>query len=207
VKGRKFRILPLFMILAFAFILAACSSGGDQEASQDQNGNTPAETGSNGQAGKDETVEIRFLWWGNQDRHDRTLALIELYEELNPHIKIHPEFLGFSDYADRLATQVAGGNAPDIFQMVDRWLPMYASRDQLADLQPYIDSGLINTDYIDESSLSPGYVDGKLVGLSTGSNAFALVYDPVMFEEAGVAPLEPGYTWEDFANTARELSE
>lgn len=207
-KTRFLRRLAALSILVVFTFLVACSSNSSQPSTSDnkQNEGTTQQQTNNEQPGTPENVEIRFLWWGNQDRHDRTLALIDLYEELNPHVSINPEFLGFGDYADRLATQVAGGNAPDIFQMVDRWLPMYGSRGQLANLQPYVDSGLINTDYIEQSSLDPGYFQGDLVGLSTGSNAFALVYDPEMFKEAGVPVLEPGYTWEDFANTARQLS-
>ncbi len=201
--------LTMLITLLLIMFLAACSSNSSQPSTTENNqGNTTTEPATNNeQPATQEDVEIRFLWWGNQDRHDRTLALIEAYEDLNPHVSINPEFLGFGDYADRLATQVAGGNAPDIFQMVDRWLPMYGSRGQIANLQPYVDSGLINTEFIDQASLDPGYFQGELVGLSTGSNAFALVYDPVMFEEAGVPLLEPGYTWEDFANTARQLSQ
>lgn len=203
--------IKLFVTLfLFITLLVACSNNSSEPANNDNNQDQgTSENINNDQAASNEDaeVEIRFLWWGNQDRHDRTLALIDLYEDLNPHVSINPEFLGFGDYADRLATQVAGGNAPDIFQMVDRWLPMYGSRGQLADLQPYVDSGLINTEFIDQSSLDPGYFQGELVGLSTGSNAFALVYDPEMFAEAGVPLLEPGYTWEDFANTARQLHE
>ncbi|WP_413379346.1 ABC transporter substrate-binding protein [Alkalihalobacillus sp. 1P02AB] len=207
--SKSIKTVLLLVMLLFVSILVACSNGSDDVSGTNDSSDSDSSGESENQpAGDDEgDVELRFLWWGNQDRHDRTLELIEVYEDLNPHVSIAPEFLGFDDYADRLATQVAGGNAPDIFQMVDRWLPMYGSRDQLADLQPYVDSGEINVDHIDQSNLDPGYFQGELVGLSTGSNAFALVYDPVMFEEAGVPILEPGYTWDDFANTARELSE
>lgn len=201
--GKQLTVLITLLLITF---LVACSSNSSEPSTTDTTPEkAPTEQTNNDPAAQDD-VEIRFLWWGNQDRHDRTLALIEAYEDLHPHVSINPEFLGFGDYADRLATQVAGGNAPDIFQMVDRWLPMYGSRGQLANLQQYVDNGLINTDHIDPSGLAPGYFQGELVGLSTGSNAFALVYDPEMFAEAGVPLLEPGYTWEDFADTARQLS-
>jgi multiple sugar transport system substrate-binding protein len=32
----------------------------------------------------EETVELRIAWWGSQNRHDRTIAAIELYEKENP---------------------------------------------------------------------------------------------------------------------------
>ena len=63
---------------------------------------------------KEETVELRIAWWGSQNRHDRTIAAIELYEEENPNIDIVYEFNGWEDHWTKLATQAAGGKLPDI---------------------------------------------------------------------------------------------
>ena len=59
-------------------------------------------------AAQDQT-EVRISWWGSQNRHDRTIATIELYEELNPDIDIVYEFQGWGDHWTKLATQAAGG--------------------------------------------------------------------------------------------------
>jgi ABC-type glycerol-3-phosphate transport system substrate-binding protein len=32
-------------------------------------------------------VELRFAWWGSQDRHDRTIKAIQLFEQKNPGYK------------------------------------------------------------------------------------------------------------------------
>ncbi|GAA0374367.1 ABC transporter substrate-binding protein [Bacillus horti] len=207
VKGMKFKGLILLVVLLIVS-LAACST----DSSQPSDTNTDQEPTSSDNTGQEEAttqedIEFRMLWWGNQDRHDRTLELIELYESQNPHVSIVPEFLGFGEYADRLNTQMAGGNAPDLFQVVDRWLPQYAENGQIMDLLPFIESGAFSTDQVDSSALDPGFYQGELVGINTGSNAFALAYNPDLFEEAGVPVLEPGYTWEDFYATARELSQ
>ncbi|EGL81479.1 extracellular solute-binding protein family 1 [Caldalkalibacillus thermarum TA2.A1] len=200
-KRKMYLFLAIMLIITVA--VTGCSSDSGQQSAE------PASSDSNDQGSQEtgEQIELRFLWWGSQDRHDRTLAVIELYEEQNPHVKITPEFIGWDGYFDRLATQVAAGNAPDIFQMVDRYLPMYADRGVLADLMPYVESGIINVDDIALGYLAPGMIDGKLYGMNSGSNAFALAYDPSLFEQAGVDPLEPGSTWEDFENTARALHE
>ena len=46
-------------------------------------------------AAQDQT-QVRISWWGSQNRHDRTIATIELYEELNPDIDIVYEFQGWA---------------------------------------------------------------------------------------------------------------
>src|SRR5699024_978082 len=65
---------------------------------------------------KDGQIELRMAWWGGQERHDRTLEVIELYEEKNPNVKIVPEYSGMDGYFDKLTTQFAAKNAPDIIQ-------------------------------------------------------------------------------------------
>ena len=45
----------------------------------------------------EEEINLRMAWWGSQDRHDKTVAAIELYEELNPNVHIEYEFYSFDD--------------------------------------------------------------------------------------------------------------
>ena len=63
-----------------------------------------------------EAVELRIAWWGSQNRHDRTIAVIELYEELNPNVDVVFEFSGWNDHWTKMSTQAAGDNLPDIMQ-------------------------------------------------------------------------------------------
>ena len=35
--------------------------------------------------GAQEEITLRISWWGSQERHDRTMAVIELFEERYPH--------------------------------------------------------------------------------------------------------------------------
>lgn len=152
-----------------------------------------------------ETVTLRISWWGSQGRHDRTLAVIELFEQKYPHIKIEPEFAGWGDYWDRIATQAAGRNLPDIFQQDMQYIDLYASRGMLADLTPYVESGALDTTHISDSELGGGRLKGKLYGLNLGSNAVVGLYDPEVFEKAGVTPPGPEWTWEDYVAIAETI--
>jgi multiple sugar transport system substrate-binding protein len=73
---------------------------------------------------------LRLLWWGSQPRAERTNKVSQLYQAKNAGTSITGEFLGWGDYWPRLATQVAGRNAPDVIQMDYRYIVEYARRGQ-----------------------------------------------------------------------------
>ena len=145
-------------------------------------------------------VTIRVAWWGSQDRHDRTLKVIEMFEKEYPDINIEPEFLGFDGYWENRAAQAAGGNLPDVWQHGYGLISRYIEGGLLLDLSEYVAKGDLNPEVIDSSIV----VDDKMFGVTLGYNALALMYDPAVLEEAGVS-LEPGYTYEDFMEICRKI--
>ncbi|MNJ39444.1 putative ABC transporter substrate-binding protein YesO [compost metagenome] len=58
---------------------------------------------------------------------------------------------------------------------------------------------------MNESSKASGTFNDQLYGIVTGVNAQSMMYNPEIFEEAGVAVPEPTYTYDDLIETAREL--
>lgn len=148
---------------------------------------------------------LRVSWWGSQSRHDRTLEVIKLFEQLNPDIDVVPEYTGWDGYWDRLAAQAAGGNLPDVMQQDYKYLYQYYDSNLLRSLDPYFQSGLIDISGVAESVLSSGRINGQHYGLSLGSNAYAIIYDPAMFAQAGVAEPTVDWTWEDFLATSRQI--
>jgi len=146
-----------------------------------------------------QSVRLRCFWWGNPDRDRRTRALLDAYSKGN-NIQIAAESLGWGDYWTKLATQVAGGNPPDLIQMDYRYLFEYARRDTLLALDR-----LLPLPDFSVNDRNGGKVDGKLYGVSLGSNSKAVVYDTDMLRKVGATPAAD-WTWEDFARIAAELS-
>jgi multiple sugar transport system substrate-binding protein len=72
-------------------------------------------------------VKLRILWWGSQARHDVTLKVLDLYTVKHPNVTFEPEYQGFDGYLDKLSTQAAAKNAPDVFQMDAAWFNDWAS--------------------------------------------------------------------------------
>jgi multiple sugar transport system substrate-binding protein len=203
-RKQTYKFFPLLLILAFIMaVIAGCGAAGSgQQAGADNR-----EEASPKQAVKEETIELRMVWWGSQNRHDRTLKAIDLFQQQHPNIKIAPEFTGWDGYWEKLATQAAGKNLPDIIQMDMQYIGEYVSRGLLENLNPYVESGVLDLSDVDEKYLSGGRVDGNLFSVNAGANALAMAVDSELYKKAGLSIPEPGYTWEDFMEQARVLKQ
>ncbi len=159
-----------------------------------------------GDSGSDDgTVELRFSWWGADDRHSTTQQVIDLFEAENPGIEIVPDYTDWGGYWDRLATSTAADDAPDIITQEERYLREYGDRGALLDL------GELG-EHLDLSGIDPlvaesGDLDGKTFGVATGVNAYAILADPQAFEEAGVEmPDDSSWTWQDYVEISAEIA-
>ncbi|SFV38669.1 multiple sugar transport system substrate-binding protein [Devosia crocina] len=149
---------------------------------------------------------LRMSWWGNANRAERTNQVIDLFIADNPGLVVEGQSLpGGGDYWTWLATQSAGGAAPDIMQMDYRYIFEYAARDVLLPLDDLIGSVIDLSDWPQER-LDVGKVDGKIYGISLGANSSALVINETAFEDAGVALPTIGTTWEQFAELCAQLT-
>jgi len=152
-----------------------------------------------------EKISLRVAWWGSQDRHNRTLKVIELFEKKYPNIKVYPEYTAWSDYWTKLSTQAAGRNLPDVIQHDYAYISEWATRGLLLPLDKYVSEGIINLSAVDESQIVSGRIDGKLYGVNLGTNSPGIVYDPALFKKAGVSFPKTNWTWNDFRDIAIKL--
>lgn len=154
---------------------------------------------------QDGPVEIRFSWWGNEGRAQLTNKAIAEFEAANPDIKVKPEYGDISGYFDKLATQVAANDAPDVITMGGAYPAEYANRGALLDLSKV--SGSLDLSKMDQGALGNGQVQGTQYGVSTGANALAIVVNPAVFKAAGVElPDDSKWSWDDFARTAADVT-
>lgn len=158
-------------------------------------------------ASAEQPIEIRFVWWGDTKRHEVYNAVCDEFEAVNPGIKVIRESNTWTDYWDKLATQVAGGNAPDVMGMHPQFVSDYAGRGALANLEPFMDSGVIRTADIPEAVLEGGRVNGLMCMVSQGVTFTNLVANKTLLDEMGVGipAMDGDWTWSEFAQKARDF--
>jgi len=154
----------------------------------------------------DEKVTITFSWWGGEERNQITKQAIEGFEEDHPNITVETQSSDFGSYWDMLATQVAGGDAPDLITMGGSYPSEYAGRGALLDLATVSD--YLDTSKVPADTLKIGEIDGTQYTVPSGVNALATFLNPAVFEAAGVElPDTSTWTWDDFAEVTHQLSE
>ena len=104
---------------------------------------TKKEEAGSAESGDGKSITLRIMWWGSQARHDATLKALDLYSK-EPGHHIRAGYQSFDGYQDKLSTQSAGKNTPDIFQMDAAWFNDWASSGRLEDLSS------IPVDHIDK---------------------------------------------------------
>ncbi|MBL8698234.1 MAG: extracellular solute-binding protein [Alphaproteobacteria bacterium] len=144
---------------------------------------------------------LRMTWWGGADRARRTNEAIAAYVKRNPALRIDTDSVGWNDYWTRLATQVAGGNAPDLIQMDYRYIFEYARRNALRPLDEFMPDPLAIGDF-GAANLDSGRVDGKLYGVAMGLNSTAMFFDRTAIEGLGLAVPDHTTSWAQLAELA-----
>lgn len=152
-----------------------------------------------------DTLELQMTWWGSQNRHDRTIAVIEAYEAANPGIDIVYEFSNFTDYWPLLQTKAAAGQLPCVMQHDYQYLAEWANRGLLLPLNPYFDDGTIDISNVSEAIIDSGSIDGQAYGLSLGTNSPSIILDVDQFEAAGIDLPPTDWTFADFEEISNQL--
>lgn len=148
---------------------------------------------------------MRLAWWGGQARADRTDAVSKLYADAHPGLSFDTWWNAFNDYWPKLGTEVAGGNAADVYQMDYRYLVEYANRGAIAPLDEYIGKGLDLSDF-DQDQQDGGKVDGKLYAISLGANSVAMMVNTKSFADAGMDAPTRDWSYDDYKANAEAFN-
>ncbi|MBP5599686.1 MAG: extracellular solute-binding protein [Lachnospiraceae bacterium] len=200
----------LAVLATAAMVLGLVGCGQEAPASTESTETTTSvvestETASTEETTEAEPVTLRMAWWGSQTRHDRTIAVIELYESLHPNVTIEYEPMDFDGYFNKLTTLVASNEVWDIFQLGSNF-PTYQSK--IYTLNDFIADGTIDVSGTTDAFLRiAADEDGNQVGLCSGVNTYGIAYNPAMFKEAGVAEPTENWTWEDYKQACLTIHE
>jgi multiple sugar transport system substrate-binding protein len=132
--------------------------------------------------------------------------IIALYEADHPDVLIPLEVVGGGDYNNRLLTQLSAKAAPDVMEIGDEAVPSFVAQGAFIPLENYLPEDFDPSIYL-PGLLEPGQVDGVQYLLPKDYSPLAVYYNKTIFDAAGIAYPEDGWTWDDFLDTALELTQ
>lgn len=153
----------------------------------------------------DGDVTLNIEWWGGDARMRATQEVVEAFEKAHPNIHVEMQYSDWSGYRDKLATQVAGGNAPDIMQMDELYLASYASQGSLLDLDSV--SQWLDMGKMAKSVKDAGQYDGKQYAATIATAPFALCVNMDILNELGLSLPDntDSWTWDEFEAFEKQI--
>jgi multiple sugar transport system substrate-binding protein len=164
------------------------------------------ESGTSGDDGA--TGTITYFTFSAAPDHLKDLDTIRTsFEADNPGIKVEVRSAAYKDYFTALQTQIAGGTAPDTFELNYENFYMYARNGALLALN---DQAAKDTNFHSEriypKALSAFQVDGKQYALPATFSNVVLFYNKKLFDAAGLAYPTSSWTWADEKAAAEKLT-
>lgn len=196
------KLAVLLMVFSLIFI-AACSS-----TTKDGSSATPNTTETGKPDENADPVTINFMQYTASGSQEESLQeMISKFEELNPGIKVKYEVVDWANYYTKLNVGIAGGDAPDVFEVGYENFVSYAVKDVLANLTPVISA---------DSDFDPGVYkqlaydafkfEGSQYGVVQNFSNVVMFYNKDLFDKYGVEYPSPSWTWEDELEAAQKLT-
>jgi multiple sugar transport system substrate-binding protein len=180
-KKTSSAILIAVLILATVFPLFA---GGKKDTS----------------AKTDTKTVIKFCNFNASGGQEATLdAMYAAFSKLHPDIVVEIETIGYNDYFTQMQTRVAGGTAPDCYELNIENFAAYANKGLLAEIAG------VDTAGINKTALSAFTVAGKQYGLPGCFSNVVLIYNKDLFDQAGVSYPDVSWTWTDVQKAAEKI--
>ncbi|MDQ6419773.1 sugar ABC transporter substrate-binding protein [Paenibacillus sp. LHD-117] len=196
---KKSAILLLAIAMLAAFALSACS-GGSAGGSNAEGGTQDNDKPSEGKGGE---ATIRFATWDTGEALKIQQDIAKKFEESHPGIKVQVEPYG-DGFDQKLAAGFGASNPPDVMYMWD--FPTYYKSLEPLDAFVEQDSSL-NIDDFYPGLFAYNKVEGNLYGLPAGFTTRVFYYNKKLFDDAGVAYPQDGWTWDDMKAAAQKLTD
>lgn len=205
---RRFIALLLTGVLAVS-MLTGCGST-DSNATSDNTASEEAETVQETvQEAVDltntetpvEDVQITYANFNASGGNEETLQkMYEAFHEEYPNITVTIETIGYDDYFTQMQTRVAGGTAPDCYELNIENFAAYANKGVLAELTG------IDTSGYNLTALNAFAVNGKQYGVPGNFSNVVLIYNKDLFDQAGISYPTNEWTWDDAMEASEKIS-
>ncbi|MFG1705158.1 extracellular solute-binding protein [Nonomuraea sp. M3C6] len=184
------RHFPIATVVAVALLATACSQG----------------SATRGTTSDDGKITLRYFTFSAAPDHVKDLDKIEkAFEKENPKVDVVVETAPFDEYFTKLQTSIAGGTAPDAFELNYENFVTYASAGSLLDLGTVAGDG--DTSVYAKESLNAFNRDGKQYALPASFSTVVLLYNKDLLKQAGVAEPTADWTWADEQAAAAKLTD
>jgi len=177
---KKFSLL-MTMLLILSVVLSACGGAAAPAAQA-----PAADAGAAAQSAPSGAAVTIDYWLWDSNQLPAYQACADAFTAANPNITVKITQSGWSDYWNNIQTGMVAGTAPDVFTNHLAKYPEFAEKEQLIDIQPFVDADGVDVGVYLGELADLWARDGKRFGLPKDWDTIAIVYNQTALDAAGV---------------------
>jgi multiple sugar transport system substrate-binding protein len=191
VTAKLFIALALFS--AVSLTLAGCSGGGG------------------GSSKLDKSAPVTLTWWtGQTQTAEKTLeSLAKEFHTDHPNvtIQISSGAPTTTDLLQKISAAFVSGDTPDISYTYGYWGGTLAASGHMLDITKQVSAPDVHWDAFPVSARKIAAPAGKVIGMPSIVDVVSLMYNKALFDKAGLAYPTDDWTWDDFRQAAKKLTD
>lgn len=157
----------------------------------------------------DEEATLRIQTFGGDAELTAVNGAVARFKEKHPNVtvevSIDPSSTGWGDYVTKVIGQFTSGTQADVYGTAIETFQALSSRGLWLPLNDFVAANTGFSDFA-PSLFEQGSYQGDINYIPIGWNNIMINYNRDLFDAAGLAYPERGWTWEDFRETAKALT-
>jgi len=151
-------------------------------------------------------VTLRFGMYSSPTWQPSYEQAFKNFMQAHPNITIKPEWAPYDAWTQKIATQMAANNTPDV-SILD-WDDFYdrTSKGSIMPLDSFLKTEPVALNNFYSASLDWYRYNGKLYGLPFNAATLLFYYNKTIFDKAGMRYPDASWTWNDVVAAARQLT-
>jgi len=184
--------------------LAGCSGGGGGGGGGDTDATDTTSAGGNTTTAAPDPKPLDVRTWGEGQEVDINSGILSNYADEAPGVsEINYAQTPFEQYSQKLQTQFAGNNEPDVFYLISDDAPRFMRNGALLQLDQYVrNASDYDLDGIYDEMLGAFSYDGNIYGIPKDISPVGFFHNTDHLEQAGVSAPE---TWSDVRSAAQAI--
>lgn len=192
-RNSTVRIATAITAVSALFALAGCS-------------------GSQGATELDTEADVTLTWWTGQSDEAQTLleGMAAEFEDLHPNVTvdISPGASSTEELLQKLSAGFAGNSYPNISYSFGAWASELESSQRTLDITEQVADPEVGWDEFSEAARATVQPTGeKIIGFPALVDNISLIYNKTVFDAAGVEYPTEDWSWDDFRDAAKKLTD
>lgn len=153
----------------------------------------------------DSPIDLRVSLWAGAQELQMEQRIADEFMRRHPNVRVQIESIP-ANYKEKILASLAAGNVADVILLDSPIIPTLLNKNALVDLSPYLDTFDVDLDQYFDPVIDTYTRGDSLLAFPKGFTPIVMYYNKRLFDEAGLAYPEEGWTWDDYADLSRALT-